>query len=200
MGIIRCSLIKEGIVIIRQGTVHLIGGHMQEPLPFLKATVRQFPGGLGTVEHHCRAQHIGLDKHFRAADTSVHMALSCKMHHPVNLILRKDLPDGFLITDICLYKGVILPVLHILQIFQVPGIGQRIHIDDADLIPVLPEHIVYIVGTDKAGSSRHQISSHVYTFLCVLPVHTFLPSRNILSFLSTLYHDLMHFSAHGIRN
>ena len=64
---------------------------MQKPLILLIAPIRQFPSLLRTVQHDCRAKHIGLHKHFRVADAPVHMALRRKMHYPVNLVFGKDL-------------------------------------------------------------------------------------------------------------
>ena len=44
-------------------------------------------------------------------------------------------------------------------------IGQGIHINDTALVIVFFEHVMNVVGTDKAGTACYQISSH---FLSVL--------------------------------
>ena len=139
------SLIEKCRIILRQAAVHFICRYMQEFLAFLETAVRQFPCGFRTVQHDCCAQYIGLHKHFRIFDTSVHMALCRKMHHSVNVIFRKDLADRILVTDICLDKRIVVTVLDILQILQIPRIGECIHIDDADLIPILFEHVMNVV-------------------------------------------------------
>ena len=93
------------------------------------------------------------------------MALCCEMYHTVNIVLRKDLADGFLVADIGLHESVIVALLHILQILQVARIGQGVHVNDADLIVIFPEHVVNVVGTDKAGTTCYQISSHFFSVL-----------------------------------
>ncbi len=89
------------------------------------------------------------------------MALRRKMHYSVNFIFRKNLPDGFLITDIRLHKRIVITFLHFPQIFQIPRIRQGIHIDYADLVTILFHHIVNIIGTNKPCSPRYQISPHI---------------------------------------
>ena len=152
-------LIKIAAVLL-QGTIHLIRGHMQEFPVFLKAAVRQLPRRPGTIQHHRRAQHIGLHKHLRIPDTPVHMTLRCKMHHPVDLVSRKYRCNGLFIADIRFDKRIILLPLKFLQILQIPRIGQCVHVDDPDLFTVFAKHIMNIVGSDKTGSSRYKISPH----------------------------------------
>ena len=42
------------------------------------------------------------------------MALCREMNHAVDVIFRKDLFDGLAVTDIRLYKGVVVPLLDVL--------------------------------------------------------------------------------------
>ena len=114
VGVIGRGLIEKCILILRQRTVHLIRGHMQEFLPFLKAAVRKLPGRLGAVEHHRGSQHIGLNKDLRIADTPIHMALRREVDHPVNVIFRKNPGNRLFIADIRPDKGITRPILHIL--------------------------------------------------------------------------------------
>ena len=122
--IIGSGLIEESVIILRQRTIHFVRGHMQELFSLRETAVRQFPCRLGTVQHHGRAQHIGLYKNFRIPDTSVHMTLRRKMNHPVNVIFRKNPGDCFLITDIGFHKSIICPILHFFQILQISCICQ----------------------------------------------------------------------------
>ena len=69
---------------------------------------------------------MGLYEDLRVADTSVYMAFGCEMYHAVNIVLREDFADGFLVADICLHESVIVTLLHILEILQVARIGQGI--------------------------------------------------------------------------
>ena len=93
------------------------------------------------------------------------MAFGCEMYHAVNIVLRENFADGFLVADICLHESVIITLLHILEILQVSRIGQGIHINDTDLVIVFFEHVMNVVGTDKTGTACYQISPH---FLSVL--------------------------------
>lgn len=135
---------------------------MKEFLTFLKAAVGILPCRLGTVQHDCSAQNIGLNKNFGIADASVHMAFRRKMHHSVNVIFRKNLFNRFLITDVGFNKGIVLPLLQIFQIFQIAGIGEGIHIDNPDFVVIFPEHIVDVIGTNKSCAACYQISSHIF--------------------------------------
>ena len=189
MRVIGRCLVKICILILRQGAIHLIRGYMQELLPLFKAAVRKLPCRSGTVQHHSRTQYIGLHKDLRVTDASVHMALRRKMHHPVNLIFLKNAGNRFLVADVRLYKGIIGPVLDIFQILQISRIGQQIHIDDTYLIAVFTKHVMNIIGTDKAGASCHEISSHFFTpshSICSYQTYPFLSiaekQSSILSF------------------
>ena len=145
----------EIAAVLLEGAVYLVRGHMKKSLVLLIASVRILPGSSRTVEHDSRSQNIGLHEHLGIFDASVHMALRRKMNHPVNIILRKNPGNGILITDIRSDKGVVLSLLHFLQILQIPRIGQRIHVDNADLVIILLKHVMNIVGTDKPGPAGH---------------------------------------------
>ena len=160
VGIIGRRLIEKRLRIIVQASVHLVGGDMQELLSLLEGSVGKLPCRLGAVEHHRRSKHVGLHKHLRILDAAVHMALSREMHYPVDIVLLKNLHDGFLVADIRLHKSVILPVLDIFQILQVARIGQLVHVDDADLIVIFAEHVVDIIAPDESRAASYQISSH----------------------------------------
>ena len=138
---------------------------MQELLAFFEAAIGKLPGCLGTVQHHCSTQDIGLYEDLRVADTSVYMAFGCEMYHAVNIVLRENFADGFLVADIRLHESVIVAFLHILEVLQITRISQGIHVNDADLIVIFFEHVMNVVGTDKAGTACHQISSHFFSVL-----------------------------------
>ena len=94
---------------------------MQELLAFFEAAIGKLPGCLGTVQHHCSTQDIGLYEDLRVADTSVYMAFCRKMYHTVDIILCENFADGILVTDISLDKGVVLTLLHVLEILKLPA-------------------------------------------------------------------------------
>ena len=109
----RCLIEKRGIV-LRQAAVNLICGNMQKLLALLKASVRQLPCRLRTVQHNRGSQYIGLHEHFRIFNASVHMTLRRKMDHTINVILGKDPADRILVADIRFYKSIIVAILNIL--------------------------------------------------------------------------------------
>ena len=160
MRIILGCLIEICIRFIRKRTIYLIRGYMKEFLSFFERAIRQFPRRLRAVQHNGCSQHIGLHKHFRVLDTSVHMALGCKMNHTINIIFRKYFADGFFITDISADECVVGLVLNILQVLQIAGICEHIYVNDADFIAVLLKHVVNVVGADESCSACYQISSH----------------------------------------
>ena len=160
VGIVGRVLIEERAVVIRQGAVHLVRGHMQELLPRLEAALRQLPGLLCAVEHHRRAQHIGAHEHLGFPDAPVHMALRREMHHTVDVVLREYPGDGLLVADVRLHEAVVRIALQALQVLQIARVGQKVHVDDADVVTVFPEHIMDIVGADETGASCHKISTH----------------------------------------
>ena len=57
--------------------------------------------------------------------------------------------------------------LHVLQVFQVAGVGQLIQVNQQDL-RVLFEHIMHKVGTNKTGAAGDKIFFHNMIFLSVL--------------------------------
>ena len=118
---------------------------MQKLLIWFKAAIRKLPGCLGTVQHNSGSQHIGLYKNLRMFNTAVYMTLCCEVDYSVNIVLSKHPADGFLITDICFHKGIIVSFLNILQILQIARVGQGIHIDDPDLLVIFLKHIMNII-------------------------------------------------------
>ena len=164
MGCIGCGFIEISTVFF-QRTIYFICGNMKELFAFLKASVRQFPGCFCTVQHNSSPQYVGLYKYFRLLDTSVYMAFCRKMNHSVDIILSKDFCYCFFIANIRLYKGIVLSVFHIPQIFQISGICQCVHINDADLIVIFFEHIVNVIGSDKSRTTCNQVCSHKFVLL-----------------------------------
>ena len=167
VGTVRCigRRFVEITTVLRKRTVDLVRGHMEKLLIFLKTAVLPLPCLLCRIQHGCRSKHIGFDKYLRVENTPIHMGFRCKMHDTVNLILCKNLLDGRSVTDIRLDKGIIVLLLHLPQIFRISRIGQGIHVNDADLLPVFAKHIEDVVGADKSGASGNQISSHKFSLL-----------------------------------
>ena len=103
------------------------------------------------------------------------MAFRRKVNHAVDVVLRENLRNGFLIRDVRPDKRIIRIVLNVLQVLKVSCIREDVHIDDTDRIPVFAEHVVNVIGTDKTGSPCYQISSHLnlhlFSILAVSIIH-----------------------------
>ena len=160
---------------------------MQELFAFLKRPVRQLPGFLGRVEHNQGSQYIGAHKHLRVLDAPVHMALRRKMNDPVNVILLKDPADGGGITDIRPDKRVVAASLYALQILQIARIGQLVHIDNPNLVPILPKHVMYIVRTNKTGPAGYKVCPHDFSSICLF-------SCDYFPIIALVFHKINHCS------
>ena len=80
------------------------------------------------------------------------MAFRGKVHHVINVVLVKQALDRLFVTDIRLNKDIIRVAFHTLQVFQIAGIGQLVHVDDLN-VAVFVQHIDHEVRADKAGAA-----------------------------------------------
>lgn len=146
MGIVFCFFCKQpGIA---QCPVYFIGGDMVEPFAF-EALLPDFSGGVQQVH---RTDHVGHHKSSGITDRTVDMRFRGQVDHPVGLVLFEDLQYMRGIGDVSFHKGVIRPVLDILQVLQVSGIGQGIQIDDL-ITGIFGNKLAHNMGTDEAGSA-----------------------------------------------
>ena len=135
---------------------------MKEFLVRFKGSIRKFPCRFGCIQHDQSTKYVCLDKNFRVTDTSVYMALCCKMNDTINIILIKDLHDSFAVADISLNESVVLSVLNVLEVLKVSCIRQLVYIDDTDLVVVFLKHVMNVVGTDESGTACYQVCSHIF--------------------------------------
>ena len=73
------------------------------------------------------------------------MAFRRKMYDTVDVILVKDPVDRLRVADVRFYKCIILTIFDVFQILKISGISQLVHIDDADLVVIFPEHVMNVV-------------------------------------------------------
>lgn len=111
-----------------------------------------FPDFSGGVQQVHRTDHVGHHKSAGIADRTVDMRFRSQMDHPVGPVFFEDLQYMPGIGDVGFNEGVIRPVLDILQVLQVPGIGQRIQIDDL-ITGIFGNKLSHNMGTDKSGSA-----------------------------------------------
>ena len=90
---------------------------------------------------------------------AVHMAFGSKMDHIVDLVFGKERFQCFLIRYVRLNKNVAWISFYGFQIFKIPGIGQGIHVKNAD-IRVFVEHVQNKVAADEPGATGDQIGFH----------------------------------------
>ena len=87
------------------------------------------------------------------------MAFGSKVDQVIHRLAFKHRLDRFGVADVCLHKAIARVLVYAFQVFQVAGIGQLVHIDDANVL-VLFHHIQDKVGADKPCSSCDQIGFH----------------------------------------
>ena len=96
---------------------------------------------------------------------------AAKLYNTVDVILVKDPVDRLRVADVRFYKCIILTIFDVFQILKISGISQLVHIDDADLVVIFPEHVVNVIGTDKSGSSGYEIGSHEISSIVFIFFH-----------------------------
>ena len=79
------------------------------------------------------------------------MGLRSKMHHSARLVLGKQLPQQRRVANVSLHKTMQLIALQRLQIRQIPGVRQRIKVQDRLVIASTP--LQNEVGADETGSA-----------------------------------------------
>jgi len=100
------------------------------------------------------------------------MALGGKVDDVVEIVLLEQALHQFLVADVALHEHMAGVTLHVLQVFQVAGVGQLIQVDQQDL-RVFLEHIMHKVGTNKTGAAGDQIGFHKFIsskFRCSKPL------------------------------
>ena len=80
------------------------------------------------------------------------MAFRGEVHHVIDVVLVKQTLNRLFVANVRLNKDIIRVVFHALQVFQITGIGQLVHIDDLD-VAVFVQHINHEVRADKAGAA-----------------------------------------------
>lgn len=112
-----------------QCPIHLVSRDMVEKFAF-KALGARTPIAMSCLEHRKGSHDIGPCKGEGILDGTVHVAFGRQMDNAVHLILPHQRKDGIEITDIGLDEGIIRCLLDILQIGQIPGIGQFVEVDN----------------------------------------------------------------------
>ena len=134
----------------RQGAKHLIGADVQKPKALGSALLR--PVVSGRFQQVKRAHHIGLQKLNGRMNRAVHMGLGGEVDDGPGLVQGQQFVQEGTVPNVALYKGVASVPQNRLQIGQVPGIGQLVHIDDGLLGAFKP-------GVDKVAADEARATS-----------------------------------------
>ena len=147
-----------------QGTIHLIGGHLQVLLALFPGLgFGIIPGILAALQQVDRAQDVAFHKDFGVLDAAVHVAFRREVDDVVGVILDNQVGDQRLIADIPLHKDMTGIPLDVLEVLQIAGIGQLVQVHQTDILVFL-QHVVDKVGADKTGAAGDKIGFH-YTII-----------------------------------
>ena len=99
------------------------------------------PGLARSLQEGKRPIYVGQDELLRAKNGAIHMGFSSKMNDRIHRIAGEKIIYQRLVTNIPIYKNVPLPIGQILQVFQIPRIGEQIEVDHPN-VWLCPEQIV----------------------------------------------------------
>ena len=88
------------------------------------------------------------------------MALGCQMNNACDMLLLHEGIDGIEVADIRAHKAVVGFVLYILEVSQIAGISELIHIDNA-VVGVLVHEQTNNVTSDESGSAGDDNGVHI---------------------------------------
>ena len=143
-----------------QRAVNLVGGDVVEALA-LVALGQALPIFLRRLQQGQRAYHVGMGEREGVLYRAVDVALRRQVDDAVHVILRHQRLHRPVIADVGLHEGVVLLVLHVLQVRQVAGVGQLIQVDDV-VLGVLVHEKAYHVASDEARAARYDDVSLVF--------------------------------------
>ena len=87
------------------------------------------------------------------------MAFGREVDYGVGLVGLEQILDKFRVADISMHKNMARTVLQRGQIFQIPGIGQFVYIDDCVTSRAAGKDIA---GADEPGTSGNKQCSHIF--------------------------------------
>ena len=126
-----------------QGPVDLVGGDVVEALP-LVASGLPLPAPPRGLKQAQGAQHVGAREGERVADAAVHVALRREVDHPVHAVALHKGAHLLEVADVRALEHVVRARLHVLQVLQIPRVGQLVHIDYAVFGVLLHEQPHYV--------------------------------------------------------
>src|SRR5690606_10549859 len=153
MGIVTGLFCKEAFC--AQCPVYLVSRNMIEAM----LIISPLPGATGSVEQVHGADYVGHYKSRGVTDGPVYMRFSGQVNNSIRFFRFKKFADELSVDDIAFDKTVIRPILNILQVFEVAGIGELIQIDDL-IIRVGVHHPTNHMGAYETRSTCHNNFLH----------------------------------------
>ena len=129
---------------------------------FALVTFREvFPVGFSGLQEAQRTQHVRSGKRERVFDGAVHMAFGGKVDDAIHGVLRHQFTHLVEVADIRLDKGIIRLVFYVLQIRQVSGIRQFIHINYM-VFRIFVHEQAHHVASDETGTAGND---YIHSFV-----------------------------------
>ena len=149
----------------RQRTVDLVRRDVEEAEPRLRLRWQRLVVAARGIQHHLRADHVGLDEGARIGDRAVDVAFRRQVHHRLRREVCEGRAHGIRVADVGLDKAVAGIVGEAIQRHRVGRVGQRVQ--RQHVVAEVAHEMEHESGADEAATSGHQ-NAHGRPFLeCV---------------------------------
>src|SRR6185437_9454130 len=134
-------------LVFGQRAVNLIRADLKKPLDRI---------GLGGIQKHLCSNDVGLNEWPGAEDAAIDVRLGGKMHHMGDAVLFEKLSNEWLVADVAAQECQARILHQVLEIGQIPGVGELIERNDFGLLPAADEH-PYKIRADEAGAGDENV-------------------------------------------
>ena len=145
-----------------QGAVHLVGGYVVEALAGV-ALRPLLPAHLGGLQQRERAHDVGAGEGERVHDAAVHVALGRQVYHALHAVLAHQGEHGAVVADVGPDEPVVGPVLDVLEVGQVAGVGQLVNVYD-QAVGILVDEQAHHVAANESGPAGDDDALHCLCF------------------------------------
>ena len=115
-----------------------------------------FPRG---IEQHARADHVGVNEILRRIDAAIDVRLGREIDDGKKLMLKHECVHRVGVGDVGFEKFIALAMFfdHALEIGEVAGISERVHICDRSRLVML-QNVANKIAPDEAAAAGHENS------------------------------------------
>ena len=85
------------------------------------------------------------------------VALGRQVHDGVDLVRADDVIDQLTVADVALHEDVVRVVLELLEVLEVPRVGQLVVVDDLPRRAVLPQPLHEVAADEAAPAGHHDV-------------------------------------------